>query len=132
MKELLRIVLVTVATLGLVGVAVGVGHDRMTLVSPPEAVAEQLARQLAGGRYDVARQHFEHDSPALRERVRSASDTLRARGGAISAVEGKAGSIDGDTATAAAVITTARAGDVVMHVALVRRAGSWRIASFQF
>jgi len=66
MKDLLPIVLVTAIALGLVGVAVVVGHDTSTLVSPPEAVAEQFARKLAGGRYDVASAHLEHPSPAMR------------------------------------------------------------------
>ena len=130
MKDLVPIVLVTVVMLGLAGVAIGVGHDTATLVSPPEAVAEQFARKLAGGRYDVASAHLEHDSPAMRQRVRSVSDALRARAGAISAVDGKAGVIDGDRATASAVIRTARAGQIVMPFALVRRSGSWRIAEF--
>jgi hypothetical protein len=130
MKDVLPIVLVIAATLGLLAVAVGVGHDAGTLVSPPEAVAEQFARKLAGGRYDVASAHLEHDSPAMRARVRSVSDALRTRAGAISAVDGEAGAIDGDRATASAVIHTERAGEIVMPFALVRRAGSWRIADF--
>jgi hypothetical protein len=107
-----------------------VAHDTATLVSPPEAVAEQFARKLAGGRYDVARHHLEHDSRAMRERIRAASDALRAGSGAISAVDGQAGVIDGDRATASAVIDTERAGEIVMPFVLVRRAGSWRIAEF--
>jgi hypothetical protein len=130
MKDLLPIVLVTTVALGLVGVAVVVGRDTSTLVSPPEAVAEQFARKLAGGRYDVASAHLEDDSPAMREHVRSVSDTLRARAGAISAVDGEPGMIQDDRATASAVIRTTRAGDLVMHFVLVRRAGSWRVASF--
>jgi hypothetical protein len=109
MKDLVPIVLVTAAALGVAGVAVGVGHDSTTLVSPPESVAEQFARKLARGRYDVAREHLAHDSPERRDRIRSASDTLRARAGSISMIEGKAGAIEGDRATASAVITTGRA-----------------------
>ena len=130
MKDLLRIVLVTGAALAVAGVAVGVGHDSTTLVSPPESVAEQFARKLAGGRYDVAREQLAHDSPDLRHRIRSASDALRARAGTIGTIEGKAGAIDGDQATAFAVITTGGAGEIVMRFELVRRAGSWRIADF--
>jgi hypothetical protein len=130
MKDVLRIALVTAAALGVVGLVVGVGHDTATLVSPPEAVAEQFVRKLAGGRYDVARAHLADDSPALRERIRTTSDMLRARGGAITQVAGKPGTIDGDTATATGVVTTSRAGEVVIECELVRRAGSWRIRSF--
>jgi hypothetical protein len=130
MKDLLQMVLAIAATLAFVGVTVAVGHDTTTLVSPPEAVAEQFARKLAGGRYDVASQHLEHDSPELRAQVRSVSDALRARAGAIGAIDGKAGAIEGDQATASALITSARAGEIVMRFVLVRRAGSWRIAEF--
>jgi hypothetical protein len=130
MKDVLRIALVTAAALGVVGLVVGVGHDTATLVSPPEAVAEQFVRKLAGGRYDVAHAHLADDSPALRERIRTTSDMLRARGGAITQVAGKPGTIDGDTATATGVVTTSRAGEVVIECELVRRAGSWRIRSF--
>jgi len=131
MKDLLPIVLVMVVTLVMIGVAVGVGHDASTLVSPPEAVAEQFARKLAGGRYDVAVQHLEHDSPAIRERIRSTSAELRRRAGSISAVDGMAGATDGDRATAAAIIRTGRAGDIVVEFMLVRRAGSWRIREWR-
>jgi hypothetical protein len=74
--------------------------------------------------------HLDNDSPAMRERIRTASDELRARGGAISQIEGELGSMRGDDATATAVITTARAGEITMEFALVRRTGSWRIADF--
>jgi hypothetical protein len=130
MKDLLPIVLITAVALGMVGVAVGVGHDSSTLVSPPAAVAEQFVRKLAGGRYDVAAAHLADDSPLLRERIRTTSDMLRARAGAIAQVEGKPGTIDGDIATAAGVATTTRAGEIVIQCELVRHAGSWRIRSF--
>ena len=130
MKDLLPIVLVTAVALGVVGAAVGVGHDSATLVSPPEAVAEQFVRKLARGRYDVAAAHLADDSPSLRERIRTTSDRLRARAGAIAQVEGKPGRIDGDTATAAGVATTTRGGELVIQCELIRHAGSWRIRSF--
>ena len=131
MKDLLLLVLATAVALGVVAAAVGFAHDTNTLVSPPESVAEQFVRKLAGRRYDVARAHLAEDSPALRARIRTASDMLRARAGAIVQVEGKPGVIDGDTATAAALVTTAGDDEIVMEFALVRRAGSWRITSFE-
>src|ERR671912_317017 len=60
------------------------------------------------------------DSPATRERIRTTSEALRARAGSIEQVEGKPGAIDGVTATATAVITTERAGEITMAFALVR------------
>jgi hypothetical protein len=123
-------VAVLVAALALVALSVVAGHDTTVLVAPPESVAEQFVRKLAGGRYDVAVEHLEHDTPALRERVRTTSGALRARAGAISQIEGQPGAIDGDEATATAVITTERAGKIMMAFALVRRAGAWRIETF--
>jgi hypothetical protein len=129
MKDLLPLVLVAAVALGIVVAAVDFTHDT-TLVSPPESVAEQFVRKLAGGRYDVASAHLADDAPSQRERIRTTSDTLRARAGAIAQVEGRPGTIDGDTATATAVVTTTRAGEIVIECELVRHAGSWRIRSF--
>jgi hypothetical protein len=130
MKEVFVLLAVAAAALGIVGASVSLGHDRMTLVSPPEAVVEEFVRKLAGGRYDVAMQHLEQDSPEMRARVRDTSDTLRARAGGINQVEGQEGTMDGDMATASARITTERAGEITMDFTLFRRQGSWKIAYF--
>ena len=130
MKALLLVGAVIAAALAVVAGSVTAGHDRGTLVSPPDAVVEQFVRKLAGARYDVALAHLEDGSPAMRERIRMTSDALRARAGAIDQVEGKPGAIEGDEATATAVLTTERAGDITMEFRLIRRAGSWRIRSF--
>jgi hypothetical protein len=130
MKALLLVAAVTAAALAVVAVSVGAGHDTSTLVSPPEAVVEQFVRKLAGARYDVALAHLDDRSPAMREHVRITSDALRARAGAIDQVEGKPGVFDGDRATATAVVTTERAGELTMEFTLIRRAGSWRIVEF--
>jgi hypothetical protein len=130
MKALLLVAAVTAGALALVAGSIVAGHDTGTLVSPPQAVVEQFVRKLAAARYDVARAHLADDSPPARERIRVASDTLRARAGAINQVEGKPGVIDGDRATATAVVTTERAGEITMEFALMRRSGSWRIAEF--
>jgi len=130
MKALLIVAAVVAGALGIVAGSVGAGHDTGTLVSPPDAVVEQFVRKLAGARYDVALAHLEDHSPAMRERVRMTSDALRARAGAIDQVEGRPGAIEGDEATATAVLTTERAGNMTMEFRLIRRAGSWRIRSF--
>ena len=116
--------------LAVVGASVGPGRDTGVLVSPPEAVVEQFVRKLAGARYDVALAHLDDRSPAMRERIRTASDGLRARAGAIAHVVGRPGVLDGDSATATAGISTERAGEISMEFMLVRRAGSWRIVDF--
>lgn len=130
MKALLLVAAVTAGALALVAASVVAGHDTATLVSPPDAVVEQFVRKLATARYDVALAHLDDDSPAMRERVRITSDTLRARAGAIEQVEGKPGVMDRDSATATAVVTTERAGNITMQFRLIRRAGSWRIVEF--
>ena len=130
MKALLLVAAVTAGALALVAVSVVAGRDTSTLVSPPEAVVEQFVRKLAAARYDVARAHLAADSPAMRERIRTISGSLRARAGGVEQVEGQAGTIDGDMATASALITTRRAGTITMALTLVRRAGSWRITVF--
>jgi hypothetical protein len=130
MNALLLVAAVTAGALALVAGSVVAGHDTSTLVSPAEAVVEQFVRKLATARYDVARAHLADDSPAARDRIRAASDTLRARAGTIKQVEGKPGVIDGDRATATAVVTTARAGEISMEFRLIRRIGSWRIVEF--
>ncbi len=130
MKALLLIAAITAGALAvLVGVVV-FGHDTATLVSPPDAVVEQFVRKLAGARYDVALAHLEDGSPAMRDRIRTTSNALRARAGAIGQVEGKRGVVDADRATATAVVTTERAGTITMEFRLIRHAGSWRITSF--
>jgi hypothetical protein len=130
MKALLLVAAVTAGAFAVVAGSVVAGGDTSTLVSPPEAVVEEFVRKLATGRYNVARAHLVEDSPTARERIREASDTLRARAGAINQVEGKPGAIDGDRATATVLISTARAGDITMEFALMRSSGSWRIAEF--
>jgi hypothetical protein len=130
MRALLVVATVIAGALAIVAASIGAGHDTSTLVSPPEAVVEQFVRKLAAGRYDVALAHLDENSPAIRDRIRTTSDQLRARAGAIEQVEGKPGVIDGDRATATAVVTTERAGDSAMKFRLIRRAGSWRISSF--
>ena len=130
MKALLVVAAVMAGALGVVALSVVAGHDTGTLVSPPESVVEQLVRKLADGRYDVALAHLDDRSPAMRDRIRTTSDALRVRAGAIGQVEGKRGVIEGDTATASAVVKTERAGTITMEFRLIRHAGSWRITSF--
>lgn len=130
MKDFLVVAAVAAGALGVVAGSVGAGHDTGTLVSPPEVVVEQFVRKLAGARYDVALAHLDDRSQAMRDHIRKTSDALRARAGAIGQVEGKRGVIEGDLATATAIVTTERAGDITMEFRLIRHAGAWRIASF--
>ena len=130
MRDVIVPAAVMLAALAVVGISVRAGNDRTVLVSPPASVAEQFVRKLATGRYAAARDHLLDESPEMRERVRAASQALRARAGAVSQVKGNPGTIDGNLATATAVVTSERAGEITMMFTLVRRAGSWRISEF--
>lgn len=131
MRPLLVMGGVVALALSVVAVAVGVGHDTTVLVAPPESVVEPFARKLAGGRYDVALEHVEETGFEMARRIRADSRRLRDLAGAIEQVEGQPGAITGDTATASALITTEKAGDVTWSFRLVRRAGVWRITDWR-
>ena len=126
MKDLLWIAGATAIALGVVALAVGPGHDRLTLVSPPEAVAEDFVRRLAAGRYDRAVDHLETTAGA-EATVIVQGESLRQRAGEVNQVEGEEGSIDGDTATASTRISTSDAGELEWEFSLVRRSGTWKI-----
>ena len=114
MKDLLHVAAVTAVALGVVGAAASDSRvtTPATLVSPPEAVVEQFVRKLADGRYDVALRapgrRLAGDARADPDDERHAARTRRR----IARSHGKPGAIGGDSATATAVITTERAGEV--------------------
>ncbi len=126
MKEIVWIAGVTGLALGVVGLAVGPGHDTMTFVSPPEVVAEEFVRSLATGRYDRAARHLD-DADGADAMLTAEGTSLRERAGAVSQVEGEAGSIGCDAATASTRITTSDAGELEWRFSLVRRTGTWKI-----
>jgi hypothetical protein len=80
MKDLLWIAAAMAVALGVVGLAIGPGHDRRTLVSPPKAVAEDFVRRLAAGRYDRAVDHLENRDDVRDERHGSGRIPSPARG----------------------------------------------------
>ena len=129
MKDLLWIAAAMAVALGVVGLAIGPGHDRRTLVSPPKAVAEDFVRRLAAGRYDRAVDHLENRDDAETS-VTVQGESLRQRAGKVHQVEGEEGSIDGETATALTRISTSDAGELEWQFSLVCRSGTWKITDW--
>ena len=130
MIDCLKVLLVTAVALGAVAAAV-IGGDTKTVVPPPEAVAEQFARQIAARRYDRALEHVDDGSGITLTTVRLAGEALHKRAGDIDQVEGKAGVVEGDRATASAVLTTQHAGRISYACSLDRRNGVWKIAGWE-
>lgn len=106
MKEAAALAVVTAAVLGLVGLAVFTLGDRETLVSPPEAIAEDFVRALATGRYDVAMQYVDPDAGISRDEIRGWSDALRSEAGGIQSVDIPEVFHDRDAAIARYAVTT--------------------------
>ncbi len=129
MKEIAWIAGVTGLALGAIGLVLGPGRDTVTLVSPPEVVAEEFVRTLATGRYDRAVDNLEQVDGAA-AMLAGHGKALRERAGRVNQVEGEAGSIDGDAATASARITTSDAGELEWSFSLVRRDGTWKITDW--
>ena len=130
MRDLLNVVVVAVVALAALAVLVFVGDDVETVVPPPEAVAEQFARALAMGRYDMALPQVESTSGITLTTVRVAGDRLRAQWGRVDQVEGEPGTIAGTHATAGALLTSERGGLVRLQFRFVRQAGLWKIVEW--
>jgi hypothetical protein len=103
--------------------------DRQTLVSPPEAVAEDFLRATWMKRYpqaaqdlsEGARAHINEDElAAVRARLEEAT-------GGIEDVRGEEGWIAGETAEAYASVR-GRARTVRVRLRLLRESGNWRVA----
>jgi hypothetical protein len=125
--DLLKIAAVALLALGVTATAIGPGRDTNILVPPPEAVAEEFARQIATRRYDRAMDQVAPDSGISLTSVRLGGDELHARHGHIDQVEGEAGTIAGEAASAAAIFRTERSGEVRHDFTFVRRHGLWKI-----
>jgi hypothetical protein len=127
MRPVIRIALVGAIALGVIAAAVLAAGDRQIFVSPPEAVAEDFVRALAGGRYDVAMAYVEPSAGITTGQIQERSDTLRRIAGAVSSVDVAGVWIQGDTAGAVAAIDTRDAGTLTERLALAWTPGGWRI-----
>jgi hypothetical protein len=130
MRDLLNVLVVGIVALAAIAVVVFVGDDAETVVPPPQAVAEQFARALAMGRYDMALPHVESTSGITLTAVRVAGEQLRAQWGRVDQIDGEPGTIAGTHATAGAHFTSERAGPVRLQFRFVRRAGLWKIVEW--
>jgi len=128
MERLWRLAAATALTMaGVAGVVFGLG-DRTTLVPPPESAAEGFVRALETGRYGRALPYLSAAAEARvgREGVEAAAGRLRARAGEVLDVRGETLSIDGDRASARALVET-RDGELVVELPMVRENGVWAI-----
>ena len=129
MKSLLNVVLVTAVALGTSFAAVVVG-DPTLAVPPPESVGEQFARDVVTRRYDRAMQYIDGWSGITLTTVRLGGEALLERTGAVNQVEGEPGPIQGEYASAGAVLHTERLGRVRCSYRLRRIAGVWKISEW--
>jgi hypothetical protein len=107
--------------------------DRRTMVSPPEAVVEDLLRALECRRYPQALKYF---TRSAREKVSAdqlaeATRRLESRIGRIEDVKGEEGWLSGDDAEATAVLRTDKADEVRVPLRLRRDLGEWRLTGIE-
>ena len=128
MNRLLGVVGWIGAAIAVAAIAVHVLEDRRTLVSPPDAVAEEFLRQVLTGRSERA-------LPLLSEAVRpglspgeldAAGRKLEEDLGEVGNVSAEIESLSGQRAAASAVLDGARAIRTV-RFQLVRERGKWMI-----
>lgn len=126
MKEAAALAVVTAAVLGLVGLSIFALGDRETLVSPPEAVAEDFVRALATGRYDIAMRYVDPHAGISRDEIRGWSDALRSQAGGIQNVDIPEVFHDRDEAIARYAVTTTGRAEIggTLRLTFDR---SWRI-----
>ncbi len=128
MKEIAVGLATIAAALLLVAAAVFGARDSALFVPPPEAVAENFARELAAGRFELARRHLS----SARRREQGAED-LESRFGPWKARIGKVDSVEANelsrASDRAAAICEVR-GDpasVTLTLELVREQGLWKV-----
>jgi hypothetical protein len=129
LKALLRVSAMILAALAVVALGVFGFHDDATFVPPPEAVVEGFMRALTTHRYAQALSYLD---PGLRARgagaLRRREAEIERVCGHVHDVRGEAGNRSGESASAVAVLRTAR-GDARLRFELLRQQGEWRLAS---
>jgi hypothetical protein len=131
MRDLLNVLIVSGLALSVTFIAVVLSGDTTVTVPSPETVSEEFARQIATRRYDRALQDVDDRSGITLTTVRVAGDALHERAGAVDRVEGEPGRIEGDRASASAVLLTERAGHVRYSFRLARKNGLWKIVEWE-
>jgi hypothetical protein len=79
MRDLLKVLGVTLVALGVLVAVVVFGGDTTVTVPPPEAVAEEFARQVATRRYDRALAYVDRHAGITLTTVRLAGEALHRR-----------------------------------------------------
>lgn len=132
MKEPLLVAATLLITLAVVALGVFAFHDDATLVPPPEAVVEGFMRAMTTHRYPQALPYL---APGLRARgaeaLRRRQEEIEQLYGHVHDVRGEAGRRSGESATAVAVLHTAR-GEAPLRFDLVRQHGEWHVASLGY
>ena len=129
MPRTLWVTLTAIATLAVVGTVVFRAGDRQTLVPPPEAVGEQLLRQLHVHRESRTDQQLsdEVQSQWPPHRLRAWWQQLEQQIGEVDQITGEGNAIDHDRAEArVAVQGRSRSATVVLR--MKRERGLWVVA----
>lgn len=132
MRELAAALAAIVVALGIVGAVVFGARDASLFVPPPEAVAENFARELVSGRYQLARRQLSERE----RRQRGAADlkarfeAWRARIGPLNLAEAREVSRGSDGASAVCELQGERSA-VVLTLSLVRQRGLWKVDGWE-
>jgi hypothetical protein len=127
MKNIGIVALVTAIGLAVVASAVYAGRDRSILNPPPDAVTEALVRQLAMGRYELARRYFATGvkQQTLVEELRRGFEPLRQYTGKPDQVVTEIAIMTGDEARVLATLE-GRQGTASMYVDLRIENREWK------
>jgi hypothetical protein len=93
-------------------------HDRTTLVSPAEAVAEDFVRALTTGRYNVAMRYVDPRAGVSRDAIQTWSDQLRSQG-SVQSVDVTPVASDRDSAITNYVVTLASGQEITGELRLI-------------
>jgi hypothetical protein len=131
MRRLLLVSAAATAMLAIVASAVFWAGDRQTTVPPPEAVGEQLLRQLHARRQVRTAQFL---TPALEsqwtpDRLGQWWQQIEHQAGEVEQITGDENVIQGDEAEAE-VIIQGRTRSLVLRLRMKREHGLWEVAQF--
>ena len=129
MKAVAAVLAIVAAALAVCAAAVFGAGDRGTLVSPPEAIAEDFFRAVWMKRFPQARKYLASDAKAEidEEDLSALRGRLEAEVGGIEDVRGEAGAIAGDVAEAGAEIR-GREKTTRVRLRFARETGEWRMS----
>lgn len=127
MREL-SVLGLALGALGLIALVVFGLHDRTTLTSPPEAVAEEFVRRLAAHRPERARDELSARAKPVYpvKRLSAWFGDVESVVDPIDRIEGKDPGMGNDEAWATVAVASARR-KVDIRVSLVREHGAWRV-----